>query len=309
MFSRCDARGATGSGVFRASRLAPRASCLLHYPHHRRLQPAEAEVDASFEIGRQQSRRRRGPGPVPVGVRHPRNAKGIRAIVALPRQTVDDRAARIPEAEELGDLVIRLPRRIVARPAHQLVPAALPDEIQARMTARHHQHGGRQRQLAMLQDERLDVAGEVMDRHERNAVRPGDRLGEGHADEQRAHETRPLRDRDRAEVRPRHGSLRERALHDAANVAQVLAGGQLGDDASPLAVDGVLRSDHVRLEQPRLRRIAGLGDNGRRRLVARCFDSQEIHGAPRVVRLRHPQGGQTRPGEIPSTADAGCRAP
>ena len=114
---------------------------------------------------------------------------------------IDDRAARISKPEQLRHLVVRLPRRIVARPADQLVVPRLGDEVEARVAARHDEHGGRQRQLAVRERERLDVAGEMMDRHDRNAAGPGERLRERDADEQRSDEPRPLRHRDGADRR------------------------------------------------------------------------------------------------------------
>ena len=112
------------------------------------------------------------------------------------------------------------------------------------MAARHDEHRRRQRQLAVRERERLDVAGEMMHRHDRDAARPGQRLRERDADEQRPDEPGPLRHGDGAD-RPSivDAGLGERRLDDAADVADVLPRRELGDDAAPLAVDGGLRGD------------------------------------------------------------------
>ena len=65
---------------------------------------------------------------------------GYRAIVPRPGEAIDDRATWIPEAEQLRHLVVRLPRRIVARAAEELIAAGSIDEIQAGVAARHDQH-------------------------------------------------------------------------------------------------------------------------------------------------------------------------
>ena len=74
----------------------------------------------------------------------------------------------------------------------------------------------------MLEKQRLDVAGEMVDGDERKAPRFSERLGEGDADEQRSDESRPLRNGDRVEARQRGTRLFERSLDDAADIAHVL---------------------------------------------------------------------------------------
>ena len=48
---------------------------------------------------------------------------GVRVAVSLPRQPVNGDAAGVAEAEQAGALVERLPRRVVARPAQNLIVA------------------------------------------------------------------------------------------------------------------------------------------------------------------------------------------
>ena len=81
-----------------------------------------------------------------------------------------------------------------------LVRAGLAHHIQARVAARHHERDQRQCDVAVLEKQRLDVAREVVHRHERAIERKRQRLGERHADEQRTDESGPLRHGDRVEV-------------------------------------------------------------------------------------------------------------
>jgi len=121
------------------------------------------------------------------------------------------------------------------------------------------------------------MAGKMVNGNERQVGRGRGGLRERDADEQRADEPRPLRHRDRAEVRPARVRLVERALDDAADVADVLSGRELGDDPAPLTVDRHLRRDLVRPNRPGLRGIAGFFDDGRRRFVAGGFYAEDSH--------------------------------
>ena len=145
------------------------------------------------------------------------------------------------------------------------------------MAARYDEDDGRQRQLAVLQHERFDVTGEMMDADEGQRGGRRGRFREGDADEQRSDETWTLRDGHGAELAP--GRLRtvERALDDAADVTQMLPRGELRDDAAPLAVDRDLRCDHVRSDRPRLLGVAGFFDDRSGGLVAGGFDAENAH--------------------------------
>ena len=204
-------------------------------------------------------------------MRQPGDRERDRPVVAVLRQPIDD-GPRIAKAEQLRDLVVGLTRRIVPRPAEQLIGAGPFDEIQAGVAARDDQHDGRQRQLAVLQHERFDVAGEVVHGHERQVRRRGGRLGERHADEERPDQARPLRDGDRTEVAPGRSRFDQRAIDHAADVAKVLPRGELRHDPAPLGMDRDLGRDHVRAHHPGRCRVAGLFDHGGRGLVAGGFD-------------------------------------
>src|SRR5204863_3678153 len=116
---------------------------LFDRPQYRGLQAAEREVELALDTGRQQAWWRGGARLHAIGVRHARQAKWIGALVALLRQLVDHRTARITEAQQLGYLVVRLARRIVAGARDQLVTPGLTHEVQRGVPARDDQHDSR----------------------------------------------------------------------------------------------------------------------------------------------------------------------
>ena len=73
---------------------------------------------------------------VPIRVGQPRRRQRNRAIVPLRGQTIDDRSARVPKADQLGDLVVGLPGRVVSSRSG-VGSSWLPNEIQARVATRH----------------------------------------------------------------------------------------------------------------------------------------------------------------------------
>ena len=153
-----------GSG---ASAARPSASRRVgHVAQHGRLQAAEAEIAAAGQMRR-----------VAIGVRQPRLGKRHRAIVALRR-----RADRSPARPDIRDRAASPPCRTPPPPhrracgrAARTTPGSR-NAVQARVAARHDEHDRRQRQLAVLEHERLDVPGQVMHGDERHRSRPGERL-------------------------------------------------------------------------------------------------------------------------------------
>src|SRR5205823_13899561 len=81
----------------------------------RGLETAEAEVEAAALEG---------------GAR-----EADRLRIALARQAVDDRSARVAEAEQLGRLVEGLPHRVVARPPEAGVGPGRGRQVEARVAA------------------------------------------------------------------------------------------------------------------------------------------------------------------------------
>ena len=255
-----------------------------HVTEHRRLHAAEAEVEPAVPLRR-----------VAVAVREACRRQVDRRVVAGGGQPVDHRAAGITQPDQLGDLVVGLAGGVVAGAAEQPVLARLGHQVETGVPARHHQDHGRQRQRAVGQPQRLDVSGEVVHRHQRQAVGPGGRLGEGQADQERPDQPRSLRDGDGIEPVPGRPRGVERLLHHPADVAHVLPRGQFRHDPAPFAVDRHLRGDDVRADRPGAGRIARVADDGGRRLVARRLDAEQRHAS-----LARPsaKGGWTTPRSV-----------
>ena len=79
------------------------------------------------------------------------------------------------------------------------------------MAAAREQAEERRLERVRLEVERGDVSVQVVDRHERQAARPGERLRGGEPDEERADQARALRDRDGLDVVERRASPRSSA--------------------------------------------------------------------------------------------------
>ena len=146
---------------------------------HRRLEPGEREVEALVD-------------------QRPREGDGRR--VALAREPVDGRAARVAEPEVAGDLVEGLAGGVVERRAEQPVAAPALHGHEHRVPARHEQHDHRQVDVGVLEEAGVQVGLEVVHRHERHVPHQGQRLGGADADEQRADQTRAVGGGDRVDV-------------------------------------------------------------------------------------------------------------
>ena len=125
------------------------------------------------------------------------------------RGPLDRRAAGIRQAEQPADLVERLARGVVDRLAEEPVREVVAHLDEERVAARDDQGDEREDRLLALrlagieQPGRVEVALEVVDADERLVVDEGERLREVDPDEERAREARPVRDRDRVDVRAR----------------------------------------------------------------------------------------------------------
>ena len=114
----------------------------------------------------------------------------------------------------------------------------------------------------------------MVDGDERLAEREGEGLGVADADEQRAGEAGAFGDGDGVEVcDDADAGFAEGGVDDGDDGAEVLAGGELGDDAAVGGVDGDLRGDDVR-------ELAGAAlDDGGGGLVAGALDTQDEAGS------------------------------
>src|SRR5690606_19628286 len=102
------------------------------------------------------------------------------------------------------------------------------DQVEAGVAARDDEDHCRCRNLAVLQPERFDVTGEMIDRDEGLGRRPRCRLRERDADEQRTDESRPLGHGNCVELVPGGRGHVECALDRAADIAEMLPCGQFG---------------------------------------------------------------------------------
>src|SRR5258706_15550626 len=94
----------------------------------RRFQSAEAEIAAARQMRR-----------IPIDMRQPGFRERHRAVVAAAGKTIDDRPTRISQVQQLGDLVVRLTRRVVSCTSEQLVRSWSHKAIQAGMATRYDQ--------------------------------------------------------------------------------------------------------------------------------------------------------------------------
>ena len=229
-------------------------------------------------------------------MRQPRYRKVPSLVVTFASELVDNRSAWIPEPQQFGDFVVRFTGGVVSGSADEAIRAWFGNQIETCVAARNDEHSAGQRQLAMREHERLDVSGEMMHRHERQPARPGRGLCEGNTNQQRPDEAGTLRDRDGSNIVERRCRLREGFLDDAADIPDVLPGRELGNDAAPFPMDRGLGRDDVRANRPRTLRLSGFGDDRRRRLVARCFDGQDVQEtASKALRSDSEYGGRMMP--------------
>ena len=109
---------------------------------------------------------------------------------------------------------------------------------------------------------------QVVDRHEREPQRPGERLRRREPDEERADQPRPARDGDALDVRQLGAGLAERLADHRRDELEVPPGCDLRDDPSVARVEIGLRGDDVGAN------LAVVGDQRRRRLVTRRLEPE-----------------------------------
>ena len=165
----------------------------------------------------------------------------------------DRGTARVRQAEQPPDLVERLARRVVDRLPEQPVAQVVAHLDEERVAAADDEGDERElgcRRLGLVgveQPRRVDVTLQVVDRHERQVERPGERLGHRDADEQRAREPGALGHRDRRDVRPvRQARSLARLVEDRDHPAQVRAGRDLRHDPAGRRMERDLARDDAR---------------------------------------------------------------
>ena len=211
---------------------------------------------------------------------------------------VDPGTAGIAEAEELGDFVEGFAGGVVNGAADEgVMPRAVGGvrEIEMRVAAGDDEGEGCAsarrtvlidpspnrvtgvsldalrlcRGFALVEQDRVDVAFEMIDGDEWEVVGEGESLGVGDADEKRSGEAGAGGDGDGVEIGEREAGFGERGADDGNNGAKMLAAGELGNDAAVAGVGGDLRGDDGG------ERARSALDDGRGGFVAGGFDAED----------------------------------
>ena len=131
---------------------------------------------------------------------------------------------------------------------------------------------GRFATVAGFHEDGVDVAFEVVDGDEGLAGAEGEGLGVEDADKEGSGEAGAVGDGDGVEVGVLESGFGYGGADDRDDVAEVLAAGELGDDAAVVGVEGDLAGDDVREE------IAAGADDGGGGLVAGGLDAEDEAG-------------------------------
>jgi hypothetical protein len=126
------------------------------------------------------------------------------------------------------------------------VAAAVAHVEQHRVTPARQQAGERRLEVERAEVERRDVTVQVVDRRERQAPGPRERLRGGDADEERADQPRPGGDRDGLDIVERRACSCERLLDHRQHELEMPARGHFGNNTAELRVQLVLRRDDTR---------------------------------------------------------------
>ena len=195
--------------------------------------------------------------------------------VAVGGEGVDPGAAGVGQAEELGDLVEGLAGGVVEGLAYVAeVPrlfGRLGGEVEVGVAAADdegEEWGGVGEGRACVHENGVDVAFEVVDGDEREVGAEGEGLGEADADEQGSGEAGAFGDGDGGEIGVGDVGTLHGLADDGDDGAEMLAGGQLGDDAAVVAVDE-LRGDDVGED------CMAVADDGCGGLVAGALDTED----------------------------------
>ncbi len=193
-------------------------------------------------------------------------------------EPVDDRASGIAEAQQLCDFVESFAGRVVAGVADVFVGPTLlllRRQIKVRVSSRHNQgeHGKLQLVIALLplfQQNRMDVAFEMIDGNQRLVEGEGQSLGIADAHQQRSGEAGALGDCDGVDGVVSLIGLSQRLPDDGNNRPQMLARCQLRHDAAVGLMRGDLRSHDVRDQ------LLARAHHRRGGFVAGTFDAEDV---------------------------------
>ena len=196
-------------------------------------------------------------------------------------EPLDRGAAGIAEPEQASALVERLAGSVVERRAEPLRTTPLAHREQQRVPSAREQAEERRLERIVAEVERGDVPLQMVDRNERQATRPGDRLRSREAHEQGTDQSRPLRDRHLLHVVERCAGLLERRANGWEDELQMIPRRNLRHHAAVPGVKRRLRRDDRGEHDPLL------GDQRGRGLVAGRLDPEDHDAFSVGVASRH----------------------
>ncbi len=188
--------------------------------------------------------------------------------------------ARVAQAQVAGHLVEGLAHRVVDGGADQAVLPVVVHRHEHGVPARHQQHQQRGPEGRVLQETGVEVGLHVVDGHERHLPDQGEGLGRAHPHEEGAGQPGADGGRHRVELVALEARLHQAAGHHRREQLHVGPAGDLGDHPAEAGVEVDLAGHHRR------HHVGAVGDDGRRRLVARRLDAEDPELAAFSVRGR-----------------------
>ncbi len=184
---------------------------------------------------------------------HLGEGKGDRRGIPMRGQRIDPRAARVPQSQQLGDLVKSFAGGIVECGAHVAVGKALPlmpGQIKMGVATGNHQGQGSCMAIVehflLRQQNGVNVTLKVVDGDERLAQGEGQRLGVRDAHQQCARQARALGNCDSFKVSEADAGFVQRRADHGYDVAQMFARGEFRNHTAIGRMDGDLRGHNAR---------------------------------------------------------------
>ena len=192
--------------------------------------------------------------------------------IAVLRQLVDLRTARIADTEHAGDFIERLACCVVACAAEDFKLGVAFHHHDLAVTAGRDQCQKRRFQLRIRQISSRNVSSDVVHRNERLVHRKGERLAEVRADEQRTDQSGRTGRGNRVHIVLVHFRILKRLLGHAHDRLHVPPRRDFRHNAAVQRVRGDLRVHHARQD------FSSVLDDGCRRFIARGLDCKYFHG-------------------------------
>ena len=200
------------------------------------------------------------------------------ARIAVGRQCIDEGTAGIGQAEQLRNLVEGFACCVVDGAANvAIAPGCVllaRREIEMRMATGDDQGECRKRKRIfvnqrLLEQNCVDVAFQMVDGDERLVERERQSLGIGNADVQGARESGAFSDSDRSKIGKGDTGFVECRLDNGHDVAQMFAGSQLRNHATPGSMRGELRGHDAGTL------VVAACDHGSRGFITGTFDAED----------------------------------